>query len=77
MYTSCPPVLHFVLTLGSCGIEILCMDWEEIWYFSKSLVCIVAEHYSRDLERTQPQILVYVFLKFSKGKSKLGNMESK
>lgn len=71
----CPPALPSVLTLGSCGNEILCMEWEEIWAFSKSLVCIIGQQYSRDPERTEFQTLK-TFLKFSIGKSKLGNRES-
>lgn len=73
----CPPALPSVLTLGSCGNEILCMEWKQIWaVFQQTPSLHIGLEYSRDSERAEFQILMYVFLKFSMSKSKLGNRES-
>lgn len=75
------PCVHqsFLLSLHKIPVEMKFYAWtgkELGLHFSISLICIIGEQYSRDPERTESQIFMYVFLKFSMGKSKLGSSES-
>lgn len=71
MFTSLSPLcLHLIpVEMKSCAWAGRALGP----YFGKSLVSIMGEQYSRDLEGTGSQILMEVFPKSSMGKSKLGN----